>query len=261
MRKFFSELRESWPLIKLWTRYHIEASYLETRLGALWIILEPVLITLIYATVFSLILDRLPRNNVPFVIFFLSGMIFWQFFSNTLMKASTLISSKTAMVSQIKFSRQSLVFVAFLEMTVDLGVTFIVLMILDAFYGIYPSVQYIYLPILLFVFFSLTIGLMFMLTTLGVFIQDTQQLTGLVLRFLMYFSGVIISADMLPKKALKVLVYNPLFFMIESFRNIILYSEPPNMKAMSVWLVVSVLFLIAGIVFFKTNDGKFSDYQ
>lgn len=261
MRKFFSDLWKSRRLIILWTRYNIESAYLEAKLGVFWIVLQPILLTLIYAVVFSMILDRKPRHNVPFVLFFLSGMILWQFFSNNLMKSASLMASKINMVSQIKFPRASLVLVEFLEQVVDFAVTFLVLLILDALYGFYPNAAYVYLPLLLLVFFSFTVGTMFMLTTFGVFIQDVPQITSLALRFLMYFSGVLISADMLPKKATEILIYNPLFFMIESFRNIILYSESPDMRVLSIWLAASIAFFAVGVVFFKMNDGKFADHQ
>jgi lipopolysaccharide transport system permease protein len=261
MRKFFSTLWKSRHLITTWTRYNIEGTYLDTKLGAIWIVLQPIILTLIYATVFGLFLARKPRGDVPFVSFFLAGLVFWQFFSDCVMHSSVLMTTKMNMISQIKFPKEALIFVDFLEKLVDFVVTFLILIILNAFYGFYPTLSYFYLPVILLTAFSITLGIMFILSALGVFVQDTPQITSLVLRFLFYFSGILISADMVSPKIASILSLNPLFFLIESFRNVILYSEAPDFITMSLWLVFSILFLIAGVAFFKANDGTFPDYQ
>jgi lipopolysaccharide transport system permease protein len=259
MRKFFSTLWKSRHLITTWTRYNIEGTYLDTKLGAIWIVLQPILLTLIYATVFGLFLARKPRGDVPFVSFFLAGLVLWQFISDCVLHSSVLMTTKINMISQIKFPKESLIFVDFLEKLVDFSVTFIVLLILNAFYGFYPTLSYLYLPVILVAAFSLTLGIMFILSTFGVFVQDTPQITSLALRFLFYFSGILISADMVSPKAASILSLNPLFFLIESFRNVILYSEVPDFKIMGLWLAFRILFLIAGAAFFKANDGTFTD--
>jgi lipopolysaccharide transport system permease protein len=261
MRKFFSDLWKGRFLFAIWTRYNIEANYLDSKLGALWIILQPVIETLIYSTVFSLILARKPRGDVPFVVFFLSGMVIWNFFSGSLIRSSSLINSRINLISQIKFPAQALVFVDFFEKLVDFIVAFVILVFLNLFFGYTPTVMYIYVPLILIVLFILTIGTMFILATLGAFVQDVSQISGLVLRFMLYFSGVLISSDMVPQKFSMLLNFNPLFFIIESFRNAIIYSEPPNMQMLFFWGVFSVLLLFSGIYYFVKNERFFSDYQ
>lgn len=261
MRIFFSDIWKSRYLITTWARYNVEANYLDTKLGALWIVLQPVMETLVYTAVFSLILARKPRGGVPFVLFFLSGMILWQFFSSALIKASTLMNSKINTISQIKFPNQTLIFVELLEKLVDFVVTFIILIVLNAFWGFFPTIIYFYLPLILLIFFMFTMGAMFTLAALGAFVQDISQITGLALRFLLYFSGVLISSDMIPEKFAILLNFNPLFFMIESFRNVVLYSEAPHTGLLLIWSIISALFLFVGIYFFRAYDGLFADYQ
>lgn len=261
MRKFFSDIWKSRFLITTWTRYNIEANYLDSKLGALWIILQPIVETLIYATIFSLILIRKPRGDAPFVLFFLSGMVLWQFFASALIKSSTLISAKINVISQIKFPSQTLILVDFLEKFVDFLVAFFILVVLSMFFGYFPTITYIYVPAILFIFFTFTAGAMFILATLGAFIQDISQITGLALRFFLYFSGVLISSDMVPPRFVSFLNLNPLFFLIESFRNVILYASPPEPLLLLFWLVVSILFFFAGVSLFAKKDGIFADYQ
>jgi lipopolysaccharide transport system permease protein len=261
MRQFFLDTWKSRYLVTTWARYNIEANYLDTKLGALWIVLQPLIETLVYAAVFSLILARRPRGDAPFVLFFLSGMILWQLFSGAMMKSSTIMHAKINTISQIKFPTQALIFVDLFEKLVDFVVTFVILIILCAVFGFSPTVAYVYLPLVLLVFFTFTIGAMFVFSTLGAFIQDISQIMGVALRFMMYFSGVLISADMIPQRFAAYLNFNPLFFMIESFRNIVLYAEAPDFGLLLLWFIFSIVFLFAGILFFKAYNGLFADYQ
>lgn len=248
-------------MIFTWTWYNIESDYLDTKLGAIWIALQPVLMTLIYSAVFSLLLNRSPRGNVPYVSFFLAGMILWQFFSTGLMQASSIIAVKANLMSQIKFPKETLVFVAFLEKMVDFSVAFLILIALNLFYGFYPTWYYLYVPVLLLIFFSLTLGIMLMLSVIGVFLQDTPQIVSVGLRFLFYFSGVLISGDMLPKRLADLLSFNPLFYIVETFRGVVLYSEQPDLLTLVLWLGIGVVFMLGGFAFFKSYDGKFADYK
>ncbi|HND96715.1 MAG TPA: ABC transporter permease, partial [Chitinophagaceae bacterium] len=133
MLKFFSDTWKSRYLITTWAKYNIESTYLEAKLGVLWIILQPIIEALIYTAVFGFILDRKPRGDAPFVLFFLSGMILWNFFSNAMVRSATLMNSKINTISQIKFPNQTLVFVFILEKFVDFLVAFVVLLSFNAF--------------------------------------------------------------------------------------------------------------------------------
>lgn len=257
----FSAIWNNKRLITTWARYNIEADYLETKLGAVWIALQPLLMTFLYSIVFVLLLNRKPRGGVPYISFFLSGMILWQFFSNSLIKATSLIAAKANLIFQIKFSAEVLIFVAFVEKLVDFIVSLLILVALNLYFGFFPTLNYLYLPVLLLTFFFITLGGMLVMAPLGVFIQDISQFVSIVLRFMFYFSGVLISRDMLPERAANYLDINPLFFIVESFRNVLLYNESPDIALMVSWLVASIIILLFGFWFFKRFDGTFADYK
>jgi ABC-type polysaccharide/polyol phosphate export permease len=102
---------------------------------------------------------------------------------------------------------------------------------------------------------------MLILAPLGVFIQDIAQFVSVVLRFMFYFSGVLISRDMLPERVAKYLDINPVFFIVESFRNVLLYNESPDIVLLALWLIASIGILFFGFWFFKRFDGTFADYK
>ena len=216
---------------------------------------------MVYSLVFSFILKQKPRGGVPFLNFFFAGMVPWLFFNNTLLRSTTIIFQKSNILSQIKFPRDALIFVLFFENLVDFAVNFLIMLLLNAMNGYFPNKAYLFLPLLLLTFFSISLGAMFIISTIGLFIRDTPQVVGVILRLAFYFSGVIISAEILPQKALQLLVFNPLFFIIESFRNIVLYAETPNVLTLVIWLTIGLLLLTLGIALYNAKSSVFADYQ
>ena len=261
IRNFFFSFWKSRRLVATWTKYNIQANYLDTKLGAIWLILQPILMTMVYSLVFSFILDRRPRGGVPFINFFFAGMVPWLYFNNTLFRSSNLIFQKSVMLSQIKFPREALVLVLFFENLVDLTVNIFIMLLLNIVNGYFPNIAYIYLPLLLITFFSISLGAMFIIATIGLFIRDTTQVIGITLRLVFYFSGIIFPADMIPERALQFLAFNPVFFVVESFRGIVLYAETPNILAMLIWFVVGILLLLGGFALFNAKAGVFADYK
>ena len=216
---------------------------------------------MVYSLAFSFILKQKPRGGVPFLNFFFAGMVPWLFFNNALLRSTNIIFQKASIISQIKFPRDALVSVLFFENLVDFAVNFLIMLLLNAMNGYFPNRAYLFLPFLLLTFFSMSLGAMFIVSTIGLFIRDTPQVVGVLLRLAFYFSGVIISADILPKEALRFLVFNPLFFIIESFRNIVLYAQTPNVFTLVIWFTIGLLLLLLGIAIFNAKSSVFADYQ
>ena len=102
---------------------------------------------------------------------------------------------------------------------------------------------------------------MFIISTIGPFIRDTTRVLGVLLRLLFYFSGVIFPADMIPERALQYLAFNPIFFIVESFRGIVLYAETPDMFVMLIWFIVGLVLLFGGFAFFNAKSSVFADYK
>ena len=261
MTKVFIATKNKWQLIKTWVYYNIQGDYIDTKLGVLWIILQPILLTLIYTAVFTTLIPRKPREGVPFILFFLAGTTVWQFFSSNVMQAGLLLIRHLGLMSQVKFPRDTVVIVSVLEKVVDFFITFIILVLFSVGYGYFPTITYFYIPIIFVILIIMVLGFVFLLSSLGVFVRDVPQIASLILRFLFYFSGVIISPDMLSDEIAKILKWNPLLVIIESFRSVTIYSESPNWRHLSYALAVSIGIFLFGYWFFKRNEGTYVDYK
>jgi lipopolysaccharide transport system permease protein len=171
------------------------------------------------------------------------------------------MATNVNLMGQVKFPKEALVYVFFSEQLVEFFISFVLLLLISAINGYYPTWAFMYIPLLLLTFFAIALGGMFILTTIGLFIRDVPKFLSLLLRFLFYASGIIFPADMLPKDALQILTFNPIFFLVESFRNIIFYAEVPNTFSLGIWFIVSIGILFIGFSFFKSKAGIFADYK
>lgn len=260
-KQFFNSIWVNKKLIAVWTRYNIQASLLNTKLGMIWLVLSPILMTLVYSFLFSMLLNKRPRGGVPFITFFLSGMILWVFLNNAVLRSTTLIVQNSNLIGQVQFPREALIYAFFGEQLVDFFINFFILLALNLLTGSYPNWNYLYIPLILLTFFLLVLGSVFLLATLGLFVRDIPKILGLVLRFLFYGSGVVFPADVLPQKALEILTFNPIFFLVEGFRNVLFYAEKPDTIALGIWFGISVLITFVGFFVYKSKSGIFSDYR
>ncbi|MDH5647325.1 MAG: ABC transporter permease [Candidatus Heimdallarchaeota archaeon] len=258
--KIFLKLWERRQLVGLWTLYNIQGRYVETRLGLFWIILQPIVYTIIYSIVFSNLLLVKPRGGIPFTVFFLSGLTIWELINSNIMQSSIALVSKLSLISQSKFPREIILVVFLCEKIIDFFTTFIILIIISSYFGIYPTWNYLFLPVYFFAVFSFLLGVSFIVSSLGVFVRDVDRFVGIGLRFLFYFSGVIFSLDMLPENIQPILSLNPILLMVETFRNIVILNESPNINSLLTLLGLGYLILVIGYKFFKSREGTFVDY-
>lgn len=258
---FITTLGQNKFLIKTWVKYNIQANYIDTKLGIFWIILQPIFHTLIYTFAFGTLIGQVPRGGVPFVLFFLAGTSIWQFINTNWMKAGNIIVGNLGLMSQVKVSAEAIVIVQLIESLVEFTINFIILVVACALFGFFPTKLYIYLPIVFLIIIITTLGGMFFISSLGVFIRDIPTIVSMVLRLLFFVSGVIITPDMVPENLQGYLTLNPLLQMIESVRDLVIYAKAPSVLSMVYMSAFSLLSIIIGYLTFRKRQGVFVDYQ
>jgi lipopolysaccharide transport system permease protein len=261
MLSIVNTIKDNKFLISTWAKYNLQANYIDTKLGVFWIILQPIFQTLIYTLVFGTLLGRNPRGDVPFILFFLAGTSVWQFMNNNWMQASNIVVKNINLMSQVKISAEAVVIVQLVESLVDFIINFVILVIFSLLFGYFPTYYYLYLPLIFAIIIVTTLGGMFFISSLGVFIRDIPTLLSMVLRLLFFVSGVIITPDMLPENIQGFLWLNPLLQMIEAVRNLVIYAKAPTFQSVLYMASFSILVFWGGYSHFKKRQGVFVDYQ
>lgn len=259
----FYHLKQLWyyrVLLAMMVRYNIMSRYSQTTLGILWIMILPLSTALILSFVFSQIFRPIDIGDVPFISFFLVGLTFWNFFNQSITQSTVTIVQRRQLIGQVYFPRELLVTVKLGEAMVDLVFTFSIMVVINAVSGILPNWNYIFVPLLLLVQITFSMGIMLMVSYLSVMIRDIPNLVSVILQMLFYFTPILYTVELIPQRLRFIILFNPIAVLIDSYRTVIIYNQPPDGVLLFYPVVMSVVVLYVGYRFFKRNEKLLVDY-
>lgn len=262
LRESLYLLWQNRSLFSLSVRYNVMSRYSQTILGIMWIVILPVATSIILTFVFSFILRPGDIGDIPFISFFLSGLLFWSLFTQSVLNGTTSIVQNLGLINQIYFPREILVLVKLGEALVDLSFVFIVTLVINLVVGITPNINFIYLPLLLAIQSALILGIMFFTSYLTVIIRDVQQLIAVFIQLLFYLTPLMYPIHVLPENIAEIVTFlNPLAALVSAYRDVITYNRPPDFESLYFAIALSGVMLYSGYMFFKANEKKLSDFR
>ena len=231
--------------------------YRRSYLGAVWVILNPLLTMIVLSAVFSFIF-RFDIEN--FSVYLILGQIVFNFFSEATQISITTITGSGQMIKKIYVPKYIFPLSKTMFSFFNFVLTFIPVALVMIYYKIPLTVNIVYLPLLLISYFCFTLGVSFILSALQVFLRDTQYLYGIFLTLLGYLTPIFYSITSLSPLFQKIMLINPLFHYMNVLRTILLYGMAPTVQQMSACMIIGVLFLSIGITYFYKRQKKFILY-
>lgn len=212
----------------------------------------------IFAVIFGK-LANIPSDGMPYPIFAFAALLPWNFFSQALSRSVTSLVGNNNLITKIYFPRLLIPVAASVSPVVDFLCSFVVLLCLMFYYGIFPGVEWLLLPflILLALLTSLAMGLW--LSALNVRYRDVGHTIPFLVQVWMYASPVAYSVTMIPEKWRLLYSINPMVGVIEGFRWALLGSVRPDFGVMAVSGVVILFLLVSGLLYFKHMEQTFAD--
>jgi lipopolysaccharide transport system permease protein len=255
-----SELRELWEyreLLFFQTWRELKTRYMQTALGAIWVVLQPLAMMLIFTLFFGL-LARLPSDNIPYPIFYFSGLLLWLFFAGALSGASGSLVGNTNLVTKVYFPRLILPLAAVFARMVDFAVAMTVLLGMMLFYGVSLSLQILLTFPILLLTAILTVGLGIHLAAWNVKYRDVGHILPLLLQLLMFASPIIYSAKMVPEKWRMIYMLNPMVGLVGNFRAA-LFGTPLDCPALTVAVLFTLIISFRGVLAFQRMEENLAD--
>ncbi len=256
-------LRRLWEnrvLLVLWTRYNVLSRYSQAMLGILWIVIQPLATSIVLAFVFSRILRVIDTGGAPYISFYLAAIIPWTLFSAGLSNGAASLIGASGLITQVYFPREIIVLVKLGETLVDVAFTFIAMMIINAVLGIYPNVNFIYIPLLVLLQIAFMMGVMLFTSYLSMMIRDVPQLISIILQFMFYLTPILYPVEILPQEFSFMALINPLAPLVKAYRDIILFGNAPDPVSLYYPLAIAGVLLYTGYMFFKQNEKRVADY-
>jgi lipopolysaccharide transport system permease protein len=261
-----SDPKELWAyreLFMLLVKRDFIASYKQTVLGPLWFFVQPFLATLVYIVMFSQI-ARLPTSNLPPLIFYMSGIIVWSYFSNCMTQVSFTFVSNGGIFRKIYFPRiiapLSQISMNFLNFLAQIIVLFAVVAVYEiAGNKIQLTANIVFIPLILIEMAMLALGLGCLIAAATVKYRDLTIIVGYTLQLWMFVSFVIYPRSAVPEKIQSFLMFNPMASMVETYRACIFGTERAELQPAVIAACITVVVLVAGLWAFRHAEGTFTD--
>ena len=215
--------------------------YKRSVLGIVWSLLNPLLQLLVFYFVFGLLLTL----NIPhYPSFLFTGVLVWSWFQASLLFATGAIVDNRELIRRPGFPMAILPMVTVTSHLVHFLIAIPILLICVILDVGHVTSAVIALPLVIALQFVLTLSLAYLVATFHVTFRDTQYLLGVLLQLLFFLSPVFYDLTAIPERYRSLLVLNPLVYLIDAYRAILIHGELPSMAALAV-LGVSAMGLLA----------------
>lgn len=251
-------------LISQFTKREITSRYKGSYLGLLWSILTPLMMLVIYTFVFSAVLKTKwgtgdETSKVEFALLLLAGLLTFNFFSEVISRSPSLIISNVNYVKKVVFPLEILPIVALCTALFQAFISYLVLIIalfvlMGTFNWTILLFPIVLLPLLLF-----TLGLSWFLASFGVYVRDTSQIMGLIIPALMFMSPIFYPISIIPEKFQFVYWINPLTYIVEDARRILVWGQYPHWDWFAYGLIIGTITALMGYLWFKKTRKGFAD--
>jgi homopolymeric O-antigen transport system permease protein len=230
----------------------------QTVIGAAWVIVQPLINMIIFTVIFSK-LAKIPSDGIPYPLFAFSALLPWTYFSQALTRCASSVVTNTGLVTKIYFPRLLIPLAASLAPAVDFLFSFLVLLLLMAWYKIALTWGLLALPLFLVLAIVAALAVGLWLAALNVRYRDVGNIIPFLIQVWMYASPVAYPVSVVPEKWRLLYALNPMAGVIEGFRWALLGKDRPDfmMMGMSFGVVTGLLF--AGVVYFRRMEQTFAD--
>jgi len=216
---FLSELSERKNVIAELTKRDFKASYLGSYLGILWAFAIPFANILIFWFIFQIGFKSKPVDNVPYVLWLVSGMIPWFFFSDCVNNGTNSVLQNSFIVKKVAFSIGMLPVIKILSALI-IHIFFIVLIfVMFLVYGFVPDLYALQVFYYLFSMIVLLVGISWFTSSVFIFFRDLRPLITIFLQLGFYLTPIFWNLKIFPEKYHILMKFNPIFYIVEGYRD------------------------------------------
>jgi len=254
-------LRDLWiyrELVYFMIWRDIKVRYKQTILGAAWAIIQPVLTMLVFNFIFGSV-AKVPTDGIPYPIFSYTALLPWGLFSAALNNASRSLTTNTNMVTKIYFPRLVLPLASVLGGLVDFAIAFLILIVMMIYYKITPTAAIWTLPLFILLSIISALGVALWLAAINVQYRDVNYVLPFLTQFWLFLTPVAYSAKVISAKWQVVYSLNPMAGVVNGFRWALLGTNTGPGLYMAVSVVISLVFLVSGLFYFRSMERTFAD--
>lgn len=264
---FDLNLKEVWKyrdLLWLFVKRDFIAQYKQTILGPLWHLIQPVFTTIMFLLVFGKIAN-IPTDGVNPVLFYMSGITIWTYFSSCLNSTSSTFVANAGIFGKVYFPRLVIPLSSVMSNIVKFGIQFLLLLAMMVFYSFkgFPidfGIAWLWIPVLLIMMAGLGLGLGIIISSLTTKYRDLTVLIGFAVQLLMYVTPIVYPLSFIKNKSYgKIIEWNPLTPIVECWKYALFGKGSFDIGGLlySTGFIIVVLFF--GLLIFSKVEKTFMD--
>jgi len=236
----------------------IKVIYKQTVLGFSWAIIKPVFSMIVFSIVFGK-LAKVSSDGIPYPIFSYAALLPWTYFSTSLSKSTQSLITNAGMLTKVYFPRIIIPFTPVLSGLVDFTIAFSVLIVLMIWYGIAPTINIIFLPLLILLMLFTASGIGMLLSAMAIQYRDIRHAIQFIIQILMYAAPVVWPVSLIPEKYRLFYGIYPMAGVIEGFRSSIIGKNPMPWDLIIIGTATALILAVVGALYFKRMERIFAD--
>lgn len=253
MKKYLKELLKRKNLLIYLVLSGMKSQYRNSYLGYVWWILDPLLMGLVYYFLRVAILGMKGEFIGAFLII---GLIAWKWLQAALSSSAKSITSRAGIITQVYLPKALFPFGTTMTELFNFTFGLAAIAIFLALYRLVPGINILWLPVIMFVQFLFLAALSLFLAYYATFIRDIDNVLSHLLRFWFYASPVIWESDRIPERYSFIVTLNPASTIINGYRNILMYNNPPDLDRLFLIGLISMFVLVYMLYFYSKNEHK-----
>jgi lipopolysaccharide transport system permease protein len=250
-------------LISQLVRREFAQRYRGSVLGVLWAFVTPLLMVMVYTFVFTVVFPtrwggaEVAETN--FVVIYLVGAVIHGLFAEAVGRAPNLIVAQANYVKKVVFPLEILPIVVVASALITATIGFVIAVLLNLVLAHTVQWTSIFLPVILIPYLVLLLGMVLLISALGVYLRDLGQAMGVIITLTLFLTPVFYPIAAVPERFRAYLYLNPLTFVVEQTREVMLFGHLPHWSMLAVYTLCSLIFCWFGLFVFQRARGGFAD--
>jgi lipopolysaccharide transport system permease protein len=253
-----AEMVEHRELLLLLAWRDIKVRYKQTALGALWAVLQPLLVMIVFTLIFGRV-AHIPSDDVPYALFSLAALVPWTYFANGLLLGGNSLVTDVSLVTKVYFPRVFIPLATLTASLVDLAIALVVLAAMVVAYGRGFSARVALVPLLVILLIVTTLGVTLFLAALNVRYRDVRYVVPFLTQLWLFATPVAYSTNLLHGRWRAVAAINPMTGVALGFRWSILGTNVAVGPLLAISTVTALIALGIGLAYFARVERTFAD--
>lgn len=236
----------------------VSVRYKQTVLGIAWAIIQPFFTMVVFSLFFGR-LAKIPSDGIPYPIFSYAALVPWTFFANSLTQSANSLVGSASLIKKVYFPRLAIPIATVLAGVIDFILAFVVLLAMMLYYGIVPTLNILWLPLLALLALVTSLGVGLWLSALNVQFRDVRYTVPFLTQLWMFITPVAYPSSLIPEPWRALYGLNPMVGVVEGFRWALLGTTTAPGAILFASTSVALVFLISGAFYFRRMEKTFAD--